>query len=132
MIVDDSIIITKNLKQHFLNMSFHVAGIAKNGQEAISLYDTVKPDFVTMDITMPVLDGIEALKAIKAKHPNAKVLMVTSHGEERLVMDAISAGAKGYILKPITPVKIKDAVKKLFPEEAQAIENKILESLIGY
>ena len=79
------------------------------------LSDEVKPDLVTMDITMPIMGGIESLKAIKKNHKDAKIIMVTSHGEQKLVMEALSKGAKGYILKPINNEKIKEAIDKIFP-----------------
>lgn len=118
LIVDDSSIIRKIFSEHITKMGYNVAGIAKDGREAIKLYEELKPDLVTMDVTMPIMNGIDSLKAIKRKFNDAKVIMITSHGEERLVMDAISNGAKGYILKPVTPQSIQQAIHKVFPELA--------------
>ena len=116
LIVDDSSIIRKIFSDHIQKMGYKVVGIAKDGREAIKMYEKLKPDLVTMDVTMPIMNGIDSLKAIKSKFNDAKVIMVTSHGEERLVMDAISNGAKGYVLKPITPESIQQAIQKVFPE----------------
>jgi len=113
MIVDDSLILRKTLNSSFTEMGYNVIAQAKSGREAIELYNKNKPDLVTMDITMPVMSGIEALKAIMGKYKDAKIVMITSHGEEQLVMNAISSGAKGYILKPVTKEKLQEAIKKV-------------------
>lgn len=117
MVVDDSLIIRKTLSTALENLGHEVVAKAKSGKEAISLYEECKPDLVTMDITMPVMNGIEALKAIKKINKNAKVIMVTSHGEQKLVVEAISNGARGYILKPIETDKLIAVIEKLFPNQ---------------
>lgn len=132
MIVDDSKIITRTLTKNFNLMGFTVSGVASNGQEAVAMYKEIKPDLVTMDITMPIMDGIEALKLIQEFDRAAKIVMVTSHGEEKLVMDAITYGAKGYILKPITPLKVKQSIQKIFPKIAEEIEEKYLGTTLTY
>jgi len=116
LIVDDSSIIRKIFSDHIQKMGYEVVGVAKDGREAIKMYEELKPDLVTMDVTMPIMNGIDSLKAIRSKFNDAKVIMITSHGEERLVMEAISSGAKGYVLKPITPESIEQAIQKVFPE----------------
>lgn len=116
MIVDDSLIIRKTLSTKLQSMGHNVVAQAKSGKEAIELYGEHMPDLVTMDITMPIMSGIEALQEIQKLYRNVNVIMVTSHGEEKLVMDAISSGAKGYVLKPITEEKLEQSIKKLFPE----------------
>jgi two-component system chemotaxis response regulator CheY len=115
LVVDDSLIIRKTLSMELENIGCEVVAKAQSGQEAILLYNQCQPDLVTMDITMPIMSGIEALKAIKKINKNAKIIMVTSHGEEKLVLDAISSGAKGYILKPINQEKLIAVINKLFP-----------------
>ena len=132
MVVDDSAIILKTLSRNLHDMGFYVCATAKNGADAIKLYQEHQPDIVTMDITMPEIDGIEALTEIKKIDANAKVIMVTSHGEERLVMDAISLGAKGYILKPITPLKIKQALQKACPHHKESIEQNYIDMSLTY
>ena len=102
MIVDDSLIMTQKLKLMLGELGHEVVRICKDGSEAITGYPLVKPDLVTMDITMPGLDGIDTMKAILAEHPHARFIMVTSHGQEAMVVRAIEAGALGYVLKPVT------------------------------
>ncbi len=116
MIVDDSTIIRRTLKAKLEALGHTIVAQAKSGKEAIELYEKVIPDLVTMDITMPIMNGIEALKSIKKSYKDAKVIMITSHGEEKMVMDAIMNGAKGYILKPITEEKLSEAIYKVYPE----------------
>ncbi len=116
MVVDDSTIIRKTLQIKLESMGHTVIASAKSGKEAVALYQEHLPDLVTMDITMPIMNGIEALKLIKKDFKDAKVIMVTSHGEEKLVMDAITSGARGYLLKPITEEKLSEVIGKVYPE----------------
>ena len=102
MIVDDSLIMAQKLKLMFSELGHEVVQICKDGPEAIRAYPVVKPDLVTMDITMPGMDGVEAMQAIKSAHKDARVIMVTSHGQEAMVLRSIEAGALGYVLKPVT------------------------------
>jgi len=117
MVVDDSIMLRKNLISIIESLGFEVVAEASSGYEAIEKYKTTKPDIVTMDISMPMVqgikDGIEALKHIKEYDKEAKVIMVTAHGEEEMVMDAIKLGAKGYMLKPVTKEKISEVLQKV-------------------
>ncbi len=115
LIVDDSMIIRRNISKMLTQMGLSVVAEAKTGLEAIELYKKHNPDFVTMDITMPEMTGVEALKEIKKDFKDAIIIMVTSHGQEELVMDSITSGAKGYILKPITIDKLEESIKKVFP-----------------
>ena len=85
---------------------------ASNGEEAVKRYFEEKPDVVLMDITMPVLDGIEALKQMKAGDPDARVVMVTAMGQKSMVLEAIKAGAKDFVIKPFDPDRLLEAVKK--------------------
>lgn len=117
MIVDDMSILRLTLKNILVKLGFEVVAEASNGFEAINLYEKYKPDLVTMDITMPgvngIKNGIDALVKIKEMNSEAKVVMITSHGEEKMIIDAISKGAKGYILKPVTEDKVKEILKRL-------------------
>jgi len=106
MIVDDSLIMAQKLKLMLAELGHEVVQICKDGEEAIRAYPVVKPDLVTMDITMPGMDGVEATRAIKAAHADARVIMVTSHGQEAMVLRAIEAGASGYVLKPVSRDKL--------------------------
>lgn len=113
MIVDDSMVVRKSLTKVLEELGHEVVHESEDGREAVHKYGKVKPDLVTMDITMPVLNGILALKEIMNEDENAKVVMVTSHGEEDLVMDAVGLGAVGYILKPITKEKVEKVLSKI-------------------
>jgi len=113
LVVDDSMITVKKLEKLLVDIGHEVIHRSKTGLEAIAHYKDFLPDLVTMDITMPDMDGIEATKRILAIDPDALIIMVTSHGQENMVMDAIDAGAKGYVLKPIRIEKLTDTIDKV-------------------
>ncbi len=117
LIVDDIAIMRNVIKRHLEKLGHTVIAEAENGHRALNQYKRFNPDIVTMDITMPaengVKNGIDSLKLIKEYDKNAKVVMVTSHGEEKLVMEALTSGAKGYLLKPVTEDKLKNLLEKL-------------------
>jgi len=100
MIVDDSSLIRKMLRKLLEKNNYAVVAEAVNGKEAVDIYDSVKPDLVTLDVTMPIMDGVEALKNIKEKNPDAKVIMVTAAGQKEKVMEALKIGAAAFITKP--------------------------------
>ncbi|MHB8172411.1 MAG: response regulator [Thermincolia bacterium] len=85
---------------------------ASNGQEGVDKYMSTKPDLVLMDITMPIMDGIQAVEEIKKRDPEAKVVMCSALGQQTMVMAAIKAGAKDFIIKPYQPEKILEAIKR--------------------
>ena len=111
LVVDDSPIIVKKLSMLLDASGYRIVGTATNGKEAIAAYRSCQPDVVTMDITMPEMDGIEATRAIISEFPDAKIVMVTSHGQEKMVLDALKAGAKGYVLKPFQQHKVCEAIQ---------------------
>lgn len=113
LITDDATFMRMMLKNIIAKTGHEVVGEAGNGLEAIQKYDELKPDIVTMDITMPEMDGIEAVKHIVAKHPNAKILMCSAMGQQSMVIDAIRSGAKSFIVKPFQEDKIKEEIDKL-------------------
>ncbi|SPF48781.1 Chemotaxis protein CheY [Candidatus Desulfosporosinus infrequens] len=113
LIVDDAIFMRMTIKKMLENSSYEVSGEAANGAMAVELYSELQPDIVTMDITMPEMTGIEALKKIKAMDPNAKVIMVTALGQEGMVKEAISSGAKNYLVKPFTEERLLQVLDKL-------------------
>jgi two-component system, chemotaxis family, chemotaxis protein CheY len=117
LVVDDIGIMRHTIKDHITKLGHHVVAEASNGDEAISLYKRLKPTIVTMDIAMPafngILSGIDALRQIKEFDKDAKVIMITSHGESELIREAIHLGAKGYILKPVTQDKLEAMFLKL-------------------
>ncbi len=127
LIVDDSLIMRKNLERNLKILGHEIIGEAEDGQQSIDLYQSLNPDLVTMDITMQGMDGITAVKEIKAIDPDTNIIMVTSHGQESMVMDALKSGAKGYMLKPVTPDKLKEAIGRIFPELAGTIEEELMD-----
>lgn len=93
--------------------NIEVVGMAANGLEAVSQYTALKPDVVTMDITMPEMDGLEALKAIKAMDSKAKIVMISAVGKEDAVREAIMSGAKNFIVKPFQEEKVLAVLQKV-------------------
>ncbi|KGI45504.1 response regulator [Clostridium tetani] len=113
LIVDDAAFMRMMIKDILEKNGFEVVGEASNGVKAVELYKTEKPDVVTMDITMPDMDGIEAVKEIKSIDPDAKVIMCSAMGQQTMVVDAIKAGAKDFIVKPFQPDRVLEAIKKV-------------------
>jgi two-component system chemotaxis response regulator CheY len=116
LIVEDSKITAKKLASIFSELGHEVVGTVNNGIEAVSNYEEYHPDLVTMDITMPGMDGIEATKRILDIDPDAVIIIVTSHGQENTIMDAIEDGALGYVLKPFNKEKIREQLEVLQKE----------------
>jgi two-component system chemotaxis response regulator CheY len=112
LVVDDSPIVTRKLCMMMDQIGYRVVGTAANGMEAFVAYRDLQPDVVTMDITMPGVDGINATRIIMKAYPDARIVMVTSHGQEKMVLDALKAGAKGYVIKPFHPQKVFEAMEK--------------------
>ncbi|MCK5069456.1 MAG: response regulator [Desulfocapsa sp.] len=127
LIVDDSLIMRKNLERNLKILGHEIIGEAENGQQSIDQYKSLNPDLVTMDITMPGMDGITAVKNIQKIDPETNIIMVTSHGQESMVMEALKSGAKGYMLKPVTPDKLREAIGRIFPELASTIEEELMD-----
>ncbi len=113
MVVDDSGLTVKKMAKLLEELGHQIAGTATTGREAVETYAAVAPDMVAMDITMPDMDGIEATRRIMAQSPQACIVIVTSHGQEQMVMDAIEAGAKGYILKPVKKEKLAETLETI-------------------
>jgi len=113
MIVDDSRIFRKILRTLFSESGYEVVGEAGNGEEALKLMETVTPDIITLDITMPVMDGLETLKAIKEKYPKITVVMVSAAGQKSKVMEALKSGAADFIQKPFEPDDVLAVINKL-------------------
>lgn len=114
LIVDDAVFMRIKLKDILEKNGYEVAGEAQNGQEAFDQYQEVKPDLVTMDITMPEVDGLEALKMIRKADANAKVIMCSAMGQQGMVMDVIRAGAIDFIVKPFDTERVIKALDKAF------------------
>ena len=100
MVVDDAMFMRASLKMMLEKNGYEIAGEAENGAIAVQKYKEIKPDFVTMDITMPEMDGLQALKLIKQYDSDAKVVIVSAMGQEPVVKEAILSGAKSFIVKP--------------------------------
>ena len=110
MIVDDSLIMIQKLKIMVTELGHDVVRVCNSGDEAVRDYPVVKPDLVTMDITMPGMDGVDAVKAIRAGDPRARCIIVTSHGQEAMVVRAIEAGAVGYVLTPVAKARLAEVI----------------------
>ena len=106
LIVDDSKIVRRNLKTILSKAGHEIIAEAENGMQAYHEYEKYKPDLVTMDITMPLLDGVRAVKKIMTSHPEARIIMVSAIDQKNMVIAAIQNGAKHYILKPFDPDKV--------------------------
>ena len=110
LVVDDSMFIAKQLGQIFTSEGFEVAGSAADGAQGVEKYKELRPDLVTMDITMPVLDGVSALEKILEFDKDAKVIMVSALGKEDVVKKSLLMGAKSYIVKPLDRKKVLERV----------------------
>jgi len=113
LIVDDTMFMRTLLKNILFSGGHEIVGEAADGTEAVAKYQDLKPDLVTMDVVMPKMNGIEALKEIKKIDPNAKVVMCTAVGQEQMVKLAIKSGARGYVVKPFQAPKVLDEVKNV-------------------
>ncbi|MBR0163376.1 MAG: response regulator [Lachnospiraceae bacterium] len=113
LICDDAAFMRMMIKDILSKNGYNVAGEAENGAKAVEKYNELKPDLVLMDITMPEMDGIQALKAIKGGDANACVIMCSAMGQQAMVIEAIQAGAKDFIVKPFQADRVLEAVKKV-------------------
>lgn len=112
LIVDDAAFMRMMIKDILSKNGYEVVGEANDGLQAIEKFKELKPDLVTMDITMPEMDGIAALKQIKSMDANAKVIMCSAMGQQAMVIDAIQAGAKDFIVKPFQADRVIEAISK--------------------
>jgi two-component system chemotaxis response regulator CheY len=112
LVVDDAAFMRMMLKDILTKGGHEVVGEAENGLVAIERFNQLQPDLVTMDITMPEMEGIEALKAIKSQHPSAKVIMCSAMGQQHMVVQAIQAGAKDFIVKPFQAERVLESISK--------------------
>jgi len=112
LIVDDAAFMRMMIKEILTKNGYTVVGEASDGAQAVEKYKELGPDLVTMDITMPEMDGITALKEIRKFDPNARVIMCSAMGQQAMVIDAIQAGAKDFIVKPFQADRVIEAIKK--------------------
>lgn len=113
LVVDDAAFMRMMIKDILTKNGYNVVGEAENGAKALEKYNELKPDLVLMDITMPEVDGIQALKNIKAADSNAAIIMCSAMGQQAMVIESIQAGAKDFIVKPFQPDRVLEAVKKV-------------------
>ena len=113
LICDDAAFMRMMIKDILTKNGYNVAGEAENGLKAVEKYNETKPDLVMMDITMPEMDGIQALKKIKEADPNATVIMCSAMGQQAMVIEAVQSGAKDFIVKPFQADRVLEAIKKV-------------------
>lgn len=113
LICDDAAFMRYQIKTMVVKNGYEVVGEAENGLEAVRKYKELKPDIVTMDITMPIMTGIEALKQIVKMDPSAKVIMLSAMGQEAMVKEAILSGAKNFVVKPFTETILVKTISQL-------------------
>lgn len=113
MVVDDALFMRNMLKDIFVRAGHEVVAEAENGEQALEIYQELKPDLVTMDIVMPQMSGIEALQEIMELDANACVVMVSALGQDSLVLEAVSSGAKDFIVKPFKEENVLEIVNRV-------------------
>ena len=113
LICDDAAFMRMMIKDILTKNGYNIVGEAENGAKAVEKYAELKPDLVLMDITMPEMDGIEALKKIKASDPGASVIMCSAMGQQAMVIESIQSGAKDFIVKPFQADRVIEAVQKV-------------------
>ncbi|MGP7817824.1 response regulator [Niallia sp. 01092] len=113
LIVDDAKFMRMTLSNILTKANYEVVGEGENGKEAIRLYRELDPDIVTMDITMPEMSGLEAVKEIRKEFSDAKVIMCSAMGQQKMVVEAIEAGAKDFIVKPFDENRVIDAINRV-------------------
>ena len=113
LICDDAAFMRMMIKDILTKNGYNIVGEAENGAKAVEKYNELKPDLVLMDITMPEMDGIQALKKIKETDPNASVIMCSAMGQQAMVIESIQSGAKDFIVKPFQADRVLEAVQKV-------------------
>lgn len=113
LVVDDAIFMRKMIAEILEKEGYQICGEADDGAAAVEKYNELNPDLVTMDIIMPNMNGIEAVKKIKETDPDARILMVSAMGQQALVVEAIQAGASDYVVKPFQPSRVVEAVQRV-------------------
>ena len=118
LIVDDSFVIRKNIKQYLMDhYEAEIVGMAENGKVALEMFDETNPNYVTLDITMPELDGIFVLQEMLKRDPVVNVIVITALSDKDTALQAIEMGAKSYIIKPLTVQKLQAVVNQFIIQE---------------
>lgn len=113
LIVDDSMVMRETIEEYLADYDLNIIGTASNGKEAVEIVKTQKPDVVTLDITMPEMDGLECLDAIMEVHPDAKVMIITALADKLTGLQALDKGATGFFLKPVDPNELQEGFDEL-------------------
>jgi len=113
LVVDDTLFMRVTISNMFHEWGYEVVGNAVNGKEAVEMYRELQPDLVTMDVTMPVMTGIAAVKRIIPEFPKAKIVMITALGQQKLIVEALESGAKDFITKPFEPERLRAIADQL-------------------
>lgn len=113
LITDDTAFMRMTLRNVIEKNGYDVVGEAADGEEAVALYKELKPDMVTMDITMPKMDGISAIKEIMKVNPDAKIIVCSAMGQKPMVIEALSAGAKDFLVKPFDAERVVESLRKI-------------------
>ncbi|MCM3706438.1 response regulator [Cytobacillus firmus] len=113
IIVDDAKFMRVTLSSILKKADHEIVGEGENGKEGVDLFVNLKPDLVMMDITMPEMSGLEAVREIKRQNPNAKVIMCSAMGQQKVIVESIEAGAKDFIIKPFDEGRVLEAVNRV-------------------
>ena len=128
LLVDDHRLLRQAVKRALIEAGFNIVGEASDGEEGVNLVNELSPEIVILDITMPVMDGLTALKIIKKSKPDTKVIMLTMHGESSVVSQAISLGASGFITKDVPMTEVIDLVARI--ADGQIMSSEIAQRLL--
>jgi two-component system chemotaxis response regulator CheY len=113
LLVDDTVFMRRMLRDILAKEGFEVVAEASNGRQAVQAYQDAHPDLVIMDITMPEMDGIAAVREIAGLDRAARIIMCSALGQQELIIEALEAGAKDFVVKPFLPAKVLEAVRKV-------------------
>lgn len=123
LVVDDALLMRKMIRDVATEAGWEVAGEARDGAEAVRLYSALRPDLVTMDVVMPTMGGLEALRQIRAADPDAQIVMVTALDQKQTLMESIRDGAIDFIVKPFDRDRVVSLLKKVRPRGVAASED---------
>lgn len=118
LVVDDAAFMRMMIRDILVKEGYSIHE-AVNGRDAVEKYGEVRPDLVTMDITMPEMDGITALREIRREDPSARILMVSAMGQQKMIVEALEAGALDFLVKPFQPTKVLETVKKCLSAQSE-------------
>ena len=113
LLVDDTTFMRRMLRDILVRAGFEVSAEASNGRQAVEAYRQARPDLVIMDITMPEMDGVAAVREIAGADPAARIVMCSALGQQELIVEALEAGARDFVVKPFMPEKVLEAVRKV-------------------